>query len=98
MMIDNIVAAMKIDMKVKCSHCGKCNDVCPQKIDINKMISIYNDGEMFGDLNFPEMHYNIHNRANNASSCIKCGSCQMVCPENVEIIDLLREIAGKFDR
>lgn len=97
-MIDNIVAAMKIDMKVKCSHCGKCNDVCPQKIDISKMISIYNDGEMFGDLNFPEMHYNIHNRANNASSCIRCGSCQMVCPENVEIIDLLREIAGKFDR
>ena len=32
-----------------------------------------------------------------ASDCIKCGKCEKVCPQHLEIRDLLMKVAKVFD-
>lgn len=96
--IDHIRQIIKMNLQVQCSECGQCNEVCPENIDISKMIAIYNDGQHFGGFNFPDMHYSIHNREHRAATCIKCGACQNVCPNQVNIIDTLAEISKVFDK
>jgi len=95
--IEHIRHMLKMRMPVQCSSCGKCNEVCPAQIDILKAISIYNDGKIFGEFNFPDMHYNIHVREHAAKNCMKCGSCQTVCPASVPIIDVLQDISKIYD-
>lgn len=96
-LIEQIRTVIKLQRKISCTECGKCNEVCPAGIDISKAISIYNDGKMFGELNFPDMHYNIHIREHAAKKCMKCGSCQTVCPASVPVIDVLGEISAIYD-
>lgn len=92
--IRNIIRGQR---KYACSECGACNDVCHAGIDICKAISIYNDGEMFGGLNFPDMHYNIHIKEHATKKCMKCGSCQTVCPNSLPVIDILQNISAAYD-
>lgn len=33
-----------------------------------------------------------------ASDCVKCGKCERVCPQHLEIRNLLTKVAATFDR
>ena len=33
-----------------------------------------------------------------ASDCIRCGKCEMICPQHQEIRKLLQEVSAEFDR
>jgi predicted aldo/keto reductase-like oxidoreductase len=39
---------------------------------------------------FPEIH-------GKASECIKCGKCEKVCPQHLQIRDLLKDVAKTFE-
>ncbi|MBS3793197.1 4Fe-4S dicluster domain-containing protein, partial [Candidatus Bipolaricaulota bacterium] len=32
-----------------------------------------------------------------ASSCVACGQCEEVCPQNLPIMDLMEEVAEYFE-
>lgn len=97
-LIEHIRNILKMHRGIQCTACGKCNEVCPARIDILKAISIFNDGNLFGEFNFPDMHYNIHIKEHAAKKCMHCGSCQSVCPASVPIIDVLGEISKIYDK
>lgn len=89
---------IKRAMPVPCTECEECVSACPKNIPISKLISIYNDGQYFGEFNFPGMHYNVHvKHAGKAGDCISCGACENVCGQNIPIISLMEIISDKFD-
>ncbi len=78
---------------VPCTACRYCEEACPQKLDIPKLIAMYNEAK------------NISVRANHftldamkaeelPSACIGCGACQKLCPQNIEIPDVMKRYAN----
>jgi hypothetical protein len=91
-------AALKLqsDIIVPCTACNYCYE-CPAEIKIPKIFSIYNEAAAKG------FHYiwgslsGIYEKAGpNANDCIECGNCQEQCPQNIEIIEKLKEIDHKY--
>ena len=86
---------------IPCTGCHYCveENHCPKKIMIPEMFSSYNTKKTFGDWN-ADFYYGVisgegHSKA---SECIKCGMCEKVCPQHLQIRDLLTTVAETFEQ
>lgn len=78
-------------MKVDCTGCDYCMP-CPNGVNIPMIFSAYNDYHMFNDEEISTMIYNAFGgSAQNAANCVECGECEEKCPQQIEIIDNLKE-------
>lgn len=83
---------------IPCTACKYCVDGCPQKINIPGVISAMNQLTLYGDLNRAQGQYkHAVGEGGKASDCIQCGACQGHCPQHLEIIEHLKEVAGKLE-
>jgi predicted aldo/keto reductase-like oxidoreductase len=95
--IDKVVEILKDVHTIPCTGCRYCVDECPKKIQIPNIFSIYNDKQMFGEVNFPGMHYAVHTEGKGkASDCIKCGKCEAHCPQHLSIREHLVQVSEVF--
>ena len=80
-----------------CSYCVEENQ-CPMEIRIPSMFRSFNSDLLFGKLD-PWMTYEAITSEGHgkASDCIKCGMCENVCPQHLEIRDLLEKVADRFE-
>ena len=85
---------------VPCTKCRYCieENLCPMNITIPAMFTVYNNMIMF-NASFPWINYDTvtadgHGRA---SDCIECGMCEGVCPQHLEIRELLKKVAAQFE-
>lgn len=81
------LAGQMVDMQ-PCTGCRYCCNACSQKLDIPRLLSLYDDcryaqsitAVMAADALPPEQH---------PSACIGCGNCEKVCPQGIPIPKLL---------
>jgi predicted aldo/keto reductase-like oxidoreductase len=83
---------------IPCTECRYCVEGCPMKISIPDLFSCYNTKVQFNDWN-AGYYYNVHTQEGHgkASDCIKCGKCEKICPQHLEIRDLLTKVAETFE-
>ena len=84
---------------IPCTSCRYCieENSCPMDILIPNMFSTYNIKKQFNTWN-ADMYYNSFIVSNGkASDCIECGMCESVCPQGLQIRDLLKEVAQEFE-
>ena len=83
---------------IPCTNCQYCVDDCPKKINIPAYFSIFNSYSLYGDRNFPKMHYDrqSHGRGK-ASECINCKMCEGHCPQHIKITEKLKLVAAAFE-
>ena len=65
---------------------------CPQGVEIPRIFSIWNNAVIYnrpGEGRSQYQHLIKENKE--AAQCIACGQCESVCPQNLLIIDLLKE-------
>ena len=70
----------------------------PVEISIPDLFSCYNSKVQFKDWN-AGYYYNVHtqNGHGKASDCIKCGKCEKICPQHLEIRKLLTTVSESFE-
>ena len=71
-----------------CTGCGYCTP-CPQGINIPKVFEAMNYHRVWG---LTEHARGIYRRLDpNAEACVECGECEEKCPQNIPIIERLKE-------
>ncbi len=85
---------------IPCTGCRYCieENHCPMEIKIPSLFSCYNDVVLFGKED-PWCTYAsvIEGGSGKPGDCIECGMCEAVCPQHLEIRDLLKKVADKFE-
>lgn len=85
---------------VPCTACRYCCEGCPMQINIPEIIKCYNRILTFGDHGGPHYQYAnlLEKGSGKAAGCLHCGQCEGVCPQRLEIIDILEKASALLDR
>lgn len=84
---------------IPCTACRYCMEQCPKSIAIPDLFACLNAKKQFQNWNTDYYYNNIHTQnGGRASECIKCGKCEQICPQHLEIRKLLIDVANEFDK
>ena len=83
---------------IPCTACAYCVAGCPNKIVIPQIFEAVNQEMVYGDKQSAQFHYSWETKfGGKASDCISCGQCEEACPQQIKIVELLKEAAAKFE-
>lgn len=88
---DNTLIIQKSKL-IRCTACRYCIDGCPMKIAIPDYFNLYNN-----ESDVKDYKYLIEKGFGKASSCIKCGACESICPQHLKIRNYLEKIVEKYE-
>lgn len=76
---------------VACTHCEYCLP-CPSGVEIPNIFEIYNNSMMYDLQEQGKRRYlNEIPEGSRADACVECGACEAICPQNLTIIDYLKD-------
>ena len=85
---------MLSDGTVPCTACHYCTTHCPQGLDIPHLISLYNEHAYTGGGFIAPMALSALPKDKLPQACIKCRSCEQVCPQQIKISEVLSDFSA----
>jgi len=83
---------------VPCTACEYCVPGCPQGIVIPEILEMLNRELVYKDPEAAKFGYFWETKfGGKGSDCIECGKCEETCPQQIKIIDWLKEAAAKYE-
>lgn len=79
-----------------CTSCRYCTDHCPQELDIPSLIALYNKLTFSKDGFVVPGELASMDDTKKPSACISCHSCELVCPQQIKISDMMKDFAKKW--
>ena len=93
---ERIARELKRAIRVPCTSCRYCMEVCPQNIAIPDYFGLLNLHAVTGKKT--NMYYERYSMNHGkASECLKCGLCEKNCPQHIAIRDMLEEFAALYE-
>jgi hypothetical protein len=84
---------------IPCTACRYCVEGCPMHIAIPDLFSCLNKKKCFQSWNQDYYYNEVYTVQNGkASSCVKCGKCEQICPQHLGIRELLVDVAKEFEK
>lgn len=92
----SIAADMQKTIALPCTACSYCTSHCPQELDIPHLIKLYNehvytDGGFYAPMTLQSMPKKKHPNA-----CIGCASCEVVCPQQIKIAEVMADFTKRL--
>lgn len=102
MILEDVSKIINSNITVDCTKCRYCVDSCPEKIDIAKIFDLYNKHKMLGidawtPLGNAYLNYSKLPDVGMASDCSECKTCIEECPQQINIPEVLRDVAKTFE-
>jgi len=83
--------------RVNCTNCKYCMP-CPVGVDIPGSFRFYNNASMYQNVENAKSQYHVFvAEQNRASNCVDCGKCERVCPQNIEIRKMLKNVVSELE-
>ena len=93
---EQIEQTLKSTIRVPCTGCRYCMEVCPQNIAIPDYFGLLNLHAVTGKKT--NMYYNRYSmNRGKASDCVKCGRCEENCPQHISIREMLEAFAALYE-
>lgn len=91
-----IVGELRKAIRVQCTSCRYCMEVCPMNIAIPDYFGLLNLHAVTGrKTNMYYARYSMNH--GKASECLHCGLCETNCPQHLSIRELLEEFAALYE-
>ncbi len=95
-----VLLALARDMAAKtgvpCTACRYCTTHCPQELDIPKLLALYNEHTFTGGGFLAPMAVAALPEDKRPGACLGCGACAAVCPQAIDIPEVLADFAAKL--
>lgn len=96
-LVDFAKKTIKEKMKVNCTGCRYCMP-CPSGVDIPGHFALYNNAYLFDILPRAKGQYAMmFPQDAKASNCVECGNCEEHCPQNIAIIQELKNVRAALE-
>ena len=95
-LVDRITQILRRTIKVPCTSCRYCMEVCPKNINIPGYFGLLNLHAVTGKKT--NMYYERFSmNYGKASECLQCGQCEHNCPQHIDIRGFLKEFAALYE-
>lgn len=81
----------------KCTGCNYCLSKCPEHIQIPRFINYYEKNAYFDYINTPDTYLNLISEGRPSEMCLDCRKCVEICPQGIDIPDILRKSDEMLD-
>ena len=81
---------------INCTKCDYCK-ICPQKIAIPYIFDQTNEISRYQSSRTPMFRYNFLEESQRANKCTNCRKCVSMCPQKLDIPELIRKCSMVFD-
>lgn len=78
--------------QIPCTACKYCAEVCPKDIPISELFSVYNQ-YLAAKITAGQAKESFPKDGSTAKDCIKCGKCENICPQSIDIRARLEKIS-----
>ncbi|MBQ9988615.1 MAG: aldo/keto reductase [Clostridia bacterium] len=96
--IKEAVSILRSVPTIPCTACRYCVDGCPQQLNIPELFKCYNSNLVYKSFETAKKRYMSYSpEGRTASTCIGCGQCESQCPQQIPIIERLKEVAAVFE-
>lgn len=95
--LEQAVAKLRSLAEIPCTACNYCVKGCPSGVKIPQIMGLLNLESMTQNHEFVKGLYSWQAADGLASSCIQCGLCESMCPQQIDIIHQLEVAAEKYE-
>ena len=100
--IEEVSEIINSNITVDCTKCRYCVDACSEEIDIAKLFDLYNKEKILNDSGWTQLgnaylNYSKLPDVGIASDCIECEACLEECPQQINIPEVLKDVAKTFE-
>ncbi len=95
-LVKEITDVMNRTIRVPCTACRYCTEVCPKNINIPDYFGLLNLHAVTGQKT--NMYYQrFAMNHGKASDCVSCGQCEKACPQHIHIREFLKEFSSLYE-
>lgn len=91
---------IKDSIAIPCTGCSYCTEGCPMQIAIPDLFRVYNKSKRgeITDVEANGEYRQLTESGGKARECLACGQCQVACPQHLEIINYLKDVAKCMEK